>query len=72
MLGYEALTPTPPGIPVAIVHGWRDDIVPVENSIRFAQACNAELHVLDAGHRLTEIIDEITYYLRRFIEKMSA
>lgn len=72
MPGYEDLTPAPPDMSVAIVHGWRDDIVPVENSIRFAQACNAELHVLDGGHRLTENIDDINYYLRRFIEKMSA
>ena len=72
MPGYEDLTPTPPEMPVAIVHGWRDDIVPVENSIRYAQACNAELHVLDGGHRLTENIGDINYYLHRFIEKMSA
>ncbi len=72
MPGYEDLTPRPPGMPIAIVHGWNDDVVPVENSIRFAQACNAELHVLDGGHRLTENIDEINYYLRRFIEKITA
>lgn len=72
MPGYEDLTPTPPDMPIAIVHGWRDDVVPVENSIRFAQACNAELHVLDGDHRLTENIGEINYYLRRFIEKINA
>ncbi len=72
MPGYEELTPTPPDMPIAIVHGWRDDVVPVENSIRFAQACNAELHVLDGDHRLTENIGEINYYLCRFIEKINA
>jgi fermentation-respiration switch protein FrsA (DUF1100 family) len=72
MPGYEDLTPTPPELPIAIVHGWRDDVVPVENSIRFAQACHAQLHVLDGDHRLTENIGEINYYLRRFIEKISA
>ena len=71
MPGYEELTPAPPGLPTVIVHGWRDDVVPVENSIRFAQSCNAELHVLDGDHRLTENIDEINYYLRRFIEKIT-
>ena len=71
MPGYEELTPTPPELPIVIVHGWRDDVVPVANSIRFAEACNAELHILDGDHRLTENIDDINYYLRRFIEKMS-
>jgi predicted esterase len=70
MPGYEDLTPGPPGTPTCIVHGWRDDIVPVENSIRFARSCNAELHLLDGDHRLTENIDEINYYLSRFIEKI--
>ncbi len=70
MPGYEELTPTPPNLPIAIVHGWRDDVVPVENSIRFASQCHAELHVLDGDHRLTENIDEINYYLGRFIEKI--
>jgi pimeloyl-ACP methyl ester carboxylesterase len=68
--GYEELTPAPPNLPIAIVHGWRDDVVPVENSIRFASQCHAELHVLDGNHRLTENIDEINYYLGRFIEKI--
>lgn len=71
MPGYEDLTPPPPGMPICIVHGWRDDVVPVENSIRYAQACRAELHVIDGDHRLTENIDDINYYLRRFIEMIS-
>lgn len=71
MPGYEALTPRPPGIPISIVHGWCDDVVPVENSIRYAQTCRAELHLVDGDHRLTENIDEINYYLRRFIGKIS-
>lgn len=71
MPGFEALTPEPPQIPISIVHGWNDDIVPVENSIRFASTCQAELHILDSGHRLTEKIDEINYYLKRFIETLT-
>jgi predicted esterase len=72
MPGYEELTPNPPGMPTCIVHGWRDDVVPVENSIRFAKSCNAELHILDGDHRLTDNIDEINYYLRRFVEKIAS
>jgi len=70
MPGYELLTPTPPTLPICIVHGWHDDIVPVENSIRFAGSCGATLHVVDGDHRLTANIDEINYYLKRFIEQI--
>jgi len=66
--GYEALTPEPAAIPTCIVHGWHDDIVPVENSIRFASKCAATLHVVNGGHRLTENLDEINEYLVQFIK----
>ena len=64
---YEELTPPPPDIPISIVHGWRDDVVPPENSIRFAAECHATLHLVNGDHRLAENIDEIIGYLERFI-----
>ena len=67
MPGYEALTPAPPSLPICLVHGWHDDIVPVENSIRFAQSCSATLHLVDGDHRLTANLDEINEYLSFFI-----
>lgn len=72
MPGFESLTPPPPGMPVTIVHGWNDDIVPVENSIRFARECNASLHILDSDHRLTDSLDDINGLLVRFIQKLAA
>ena len=66
--GYEELTPPAPGIPTCIVHGWHDDVVPVDNSIRFARSCGATLHIVDGDHRLTANIEEINEYLRQFIE----
>ena len=71
MEGYEDLTPAAPDIPISIVHGWQDDVVPVDNSIRFARECHATLHIVDAGHRLTEKIDEIIHYLSRFIRDLA-
>ncbi len=68
---FEGLTPTPPDIPIVIVHGWRDDVVPVENSIRFARLCRATLHVLDGDHRLTDNIAEINDYLSRFVRQIA-
>lgn len=71
MEGHEHLTPPPPDMPITIVHGWRDDVVPAENSIRFARECYATLHLVNAGHRLTERIDEIIEYLIRFIKVLA-
>jgi predicted esterase len=71
MEGYEELTPLPPSMPIAIVHGWHDDIVPVENSIRYARGCSASLHLLDGDHRLTENIEAINDHLEQFIRNIS-
>ena len=72
MEGYEYLTAEPPKLPICIVHGWRDDIVPVENSIRFASSCKATLHLVDGDHRLTGNIDEINQYLKQFMQQLAA
>ena len=68
MPGFEELTPPPPELPFTIVHGWHDDIVPVENSIRYAREADATLIVVDGDHRLTANIGDINNYLRLFIE----
>jgi pimeloyl-ACP methyl ester carboxylesterase len=67
MEGIEALTPAAPQIPIVIVHGWRDDVVPVANSIRYAADCLATLHIVNGDHRLTANLDEINRYLRQFV-----
>jgi len=70
MPGYEELTPPPGDIPLVIVHGWRDDVVPVDNSIRYARDARATLHVVDGDHRLTANIDAINVYLSRFLAEL--
>ena len=72
MPGYEDLTPPAPDLPFTIVHGWHDDIVPVENSIRYAKEADATLILLDGDHRLTANIGDINNYLRLFIDSIDS
>jgi alpha/beta superfamily hydrolase len=67
MRGYEDYTPQEVACPSVIVHGWHDDIVPVENSIRWAREHQAALHVLNSDHRLEDQIEAICLLLRAFI-----
>ncbi len=55
-LYFPGLDEEPSGIPAltSVVHGWSDDIVPVERAIRFAGTYRAALHVLDSGHTLND------------------
>jgi pimeloyl-ACP methyl ester carboxylesterase len=54
-------------VPTAIVHGWHDAVVPVDNSIRWAREHRAALHILDSDHRLEDQIGEICILLRSFL-----
>jgi predicted alpha/beta-hydrolase family hydrolase len=69
--GFEPLAPTAPDIPIVIVHGWRDEVVPVDNSIRYARDSLATLHLVNGDHRLTANIDEINGCLRGFVRKLA-
>jgi pimeloyl-ACP methyl ester carboxylesterase len=67
MPGYEAHTPRDVECPTSIVHGWGDDIVPVDNSVRWARQHRSALHLLDSGHRLEDQIETICRLLRAFL-----
>jgi alpha/beta superfamily hydrolase len=70
MPGFETFTPRDVPCPAALVHGWNDDIVPVENSIRWAREQHAALTVLESDHRLQDRIDDIAALFRRFLEAL--
>jgi predicted alpha/beta-hydrolase family hydrolase len=67
MPGFEAHTPQDVSCPAVIVHGWRDDIVPIDNSIRWARDHRGSLHALDSDHRLEDKIEEICRLWRSFL-----
>jgi alpha-beta hydrolase superfamily lysophospholipase len=71
MPGFEKYTPQDIAVPTAIVHGWRDEIVPVENSIRWAREHRATLHLLDSEHRLEDQIGAICVLLRDFLTALA-
>ena len=70
MPGFEAYTPQDVDCPAAIVHGCRDEIVPVENSIRWAREHAAALHILNSDHRLQDQIEAICGLLRDFLRAL--
>jgi pimeloyl-ACP methyl ester carboxylesterase len=71
MPGFEQYTPQDVAVPTAIVHGWHDDIVPVDNSVRWAREHHATLHVLNSNHRLEDQIAAISSLLRDFLTTLA-
>lgn len=67
MPGYDVQDPVPETNKVCMVFGWRDEVIPVENGIRFAQTYRSELHLLDADHRLDGVLREVGTLFKRFL-----
>lgn len=59
LAGLPDPEPRPVGGRVVVVHGWRDEVVPVDNVLPFARRHGAETHLLDADHRLIEVLPRI-------------
>lgn len=70
MPGYEQHTPVPARCPIEIVHGWRDTVVPVENSVRYAREHRAALHVFESDHQLHDRIREINGLFEHFLVRL--
>ncbi|WP_181918361.1 MULTISPECIES: alpha/beta hydrolase [unclassified Wenzhouxiangella] len=56
---------------ITIVHGWHDDIIPWENSLRYAEASRASLHLLDSDHRLESALPELKSIFERFLWQLT-
>lgn len=54
-------------VPTAIVHGWRDEVCPVGDVIRWAQRRSDRLLLLDDGHRLEASVDTCADEFGRFL-----
>jgi pimeloyl-ACP methyl ester carboxylesterase len=69
-LYLDGLPPLRSGLldcPTAIVHGWRDEVVPFEHSVRFAQSYHCALHLLESDHRLHNQVRVIQYLFEYFL-----
>ena len=65
--GLPELRPGGVDCPASVVHGWRDDVVPYEHSVRFAHGSKAALHLLESDHRLHNQLRVIQYLFEYFL-----
>ncbi len=68
--GYEEHTPVPLATHIEIIQGWNDDVIPVDNSVRWAREHAAVLHSVNGGHRLEENMQELATLFTAFLQKV--
>ena len=59
------------GVPGMLVHGYRDDVCPVDAALAFARARGMPALLLDDGHRLANHVPDIERQFRGFLESLA-
>lgn len=67
---YPEPAPTPQAQLTVVIHGWQDEIIPAEHSLRYAQSYPVELHLLTGTHRLMEQMPLITLLFQHFLHQV--
>ena len=70
--GYESIESPPAARLVQVVHGWRDEVVPVDYAIRFAREHGAELVLLHAKHNLVEALPILKQLFAGFLDRVAS
>lgn len=61
---------TAAAVPTALVHGWGDELCPVDATIEFARARSACLHLVDDDHRLSRHVEFCAEVFRCFLDRL--
>lgn len=57
-------------VPTTLIHGWGDEVCPVDATIEFARERRADLHLVDDDHRLGAHVDFCADLFRRFLARL--
>jgi pimeloyl-ACP methyl ester carboxylesterase len=57
---------------IEVVHGWSDDVIPVELAMQFSRRMNSTQHVVAGGHRLKDSLPELLVLFGFFLERVKA
>jgi len=57
-------------VPLTIVHGWDDELIPASAVIDFAQARRATLHLVDDSHRLAGHVELAAQWFGQFLQSL--
>lgn len=55
---------------IEIVHGWSDDVIPAQHSIKYARHADCTLHLISGDHALNGVIETVEHLFGRFLAAM--
>lgn len=59
-------------VPTTIVHGWQDELIPVETVLDFARERRARVHLVDDTHRLAAHVEQCAEWFAHFLRDLDA
>jgi alpha/beta superfamily hydrolase len=68
---FAVQEPVPHADFVTLVHGWNDELIPFENSIRYARKFKATLHLVESDHRLSSQLPLIASLFDAFLAQVA-
>ncbi len=71
MDGYSRQEYKPQLEHLQIVHGWLDEVIPLENVYKFARESKSSLNIVDSDHRLNSALDQIEQAFTGFLTLLS-
>jgi predicted alpha/beta-hydrolase family hydrolase len=69
--GYEVAFDLREDVPTLLIHGWRDEVCPLDEVYASAGRRQLPLLVLDDDHRLGASVDRIAHQFRLFLEQLA-
>ncbi len=67
--GYARQAYRSPCPHIEIVHGWGDDVIPPEHSIRYAREADCTLHLISGDHALNTSLAEVARLFEGFLDR---
>lgn len=64
---YPDQNPTPANIRTTIIHGFDDDVINCDNSIKFSKLFKTQLYLIEGGHRLNSQRDRLCLLFESFL-----
>jgi len=68
LTGYEVQKYRSKSKNITVRHGWNDDIIPVDNSIKFCKIHNCNLTIDQDDHRMSKTRNELAIHFTNFLK----